>query len=942
MHGRGAMVPRLLRCVVAWLTAGMGIVAPGCRKADRAATTQVVPLAFEFAGCAAVRRGPVCEVDRARPVRLFIPNTPMRTLSVRLDGVTVSAQTGELDGGTTVVVSVVGNARLLTIRSEGERIPAEGFLRIATRSEHPGLWKAEQLRREGKLDQASAELNGLIDDPSQQVRAGALRKMARIERARGRVAQAVDALDRAIAIEHKQGMISEEAEDRCALAFTHLYGARRFADARRALEGVAPLEASHPEGRVMASYYRGLLAYEAGDLRAALRAFRRTEHDALRLGMDAQRLDALPLLAEVLALLGRHDEAGAVATEAERLAPADMDACRKGSLLTNLCWIGLRAPADAGGTRAREQCSGQLAQALDLFGTACPHPQDRANVLTNLALLAFEEGKVTEAERYVTMAREATVEQDQRLEVWWIGLEAKIAAARGNHQRALAGFERLERIARSALLPEARLEAAVGRANALGALGRARQAQEAFRQAADILEEWSQFVPLGEGRETFLGRHEDLTRQHVAFLVERALRVPGAASQPRQAVFEAVRMIRAARARLVRLLRRIDALDGLDADKRARWESAVAAYRAARDVQTSRAAEDWRLPTNELVRVASLRMEDQERVRAALDEAISAVGSLAGGAAEAEPTALAPSEDTHVWLVYARLAQEWVGFAISRERARVHRLGDVDLNAAPAMLADKLLSPFADAISRATRIRVSAPGLMEGVDLHALPWNGEPLMVHRVVEFGLDIPNPRTPLPPGPHRALLIGDPRGDLASARHEAGEVDGLLRARGWTTTLLAGAQAEHRTVRSAMEQDNVTLLHYAGHGSFEGRDGWDSGFPLAGDAWLTVQDILALRRVPDIIVLSGCDTARTGSRTDTVGLGLAQAFIAMGARAVVAASRPVRDDVAAQLSRRITLHLATDPALDVSEALQAAQRDLWKARPDQDWAAFRALVP
>jgi CHAT domain-containing protein len=90
----------------------------------------------------------------------------------------------------------------------------------------------------------------------------------------------------------------------------------------------------------------------------------------------------------------------------------------------------------------------------------------------------------------------------------------------------------------------------------------------------------------------------------------------------------------------------------------------------------------------------------------------------------------------------------------------------------------------------------------------------------------------------------------------------------------------------------------------------------------------------------VLSGCETGAQRSATGAPGLGLAEAFIAAGTRAVIGASRTVRDDDAEALHLALLPALAAHPA-DAASALRDAQLSVRKSHPSADWSAFRAFV-
>jgi CHAT domain-containing protein len=265
-----------------------------------------------------------------------------------------------------------------------------------------------------------------------------------------------------------------------------------------------------------------------------------------------------------------------------------------------------------------------------------------------------------------------------------------------------------------------------------------------------------------------------------------------------------------------------------------------------------------------------------------------------------------------------------LAFAADAHQTRVVRLPD----ARP----EGLLAPFEAELAAAKRVRALPYGPVRGLDVHALPFRGAPLIAHAAVVYGLDLP----PVNKSSvnRRALLVADPRGDLRGARAEADAVEAHLK--GWTLTRLDGEAATGAAVRAALAATD--LFHYAGHGRFAGAMGWDSALPLAADARLGVDDILALPNVPAQVVLSGCETARQAADAPLEAVGLAQAFMVAGAESAIAATRPVDDTLARDLAADLYLHAGTESAED---ALRRAQTVLAQGPPGRDWAAFRVLV-
>jgi CHAT domain-containing protein len=223
------------------------------------------------------------------------------------------------------------------------------------------------------------------------------------------------------------------------------------------------------------------------------------------------------------------------------------------------------------------------------------------------------------------------------------------------------------------------------------------------------------------------------------------------------------------------------------------------------------------------------------------------------------------------------------------------------------------------------------------VDFHALPFRGDVLLAARPVVYGLDLPQPRASRPAAPPGALLLADPAGDLPGARDEARTVADALRGRRsrWAIRRLVGPQATGEAVRRALP--GTGLLHFAGHAVF---DGWDSFLPLAAGSRLTLDDVLSLDPAPAWVVLSGCETAATAPYGGVETLGLSHVFLAAGSWGVIAAARPLPDQVAAELMP--AFYRAWDSDTHPSEALRRAQLALRAADPGADWASFRAVVP
>lgn len=191
---------------------------------------------------------------------------------------------------------------------------------------------------------------------------------------------------------------------------------------------------------------------------------------------------------------------------------------------------------------------------------------------------------------------------------------------------------------------------------------------------------------------------------------------------------------------------------------------------------------------------------------------------------------------------------------------------------------------------------------------------------------------------PGP--VLVVADPQGNLPSARREASAVLQALEGRtpaGSVSTLL-GAQATSPEVRRALA--GASWLHYAGHAAFAVDDPWRSELPLAGGGRLSIGDVLALPRAPAVVALFACESGRTDARAE--GIGLAQAFLVAGSRAVFAATRPVADELAAELASQMYGNVVASPPTQPANLLRRAQLALRSRGDRRDWGAFRVLLP
>ncbi len=894
--------------VAAGLCAGLCAAVP----TDSADPTVDPPaLVVEASGCDAVGWGPVCEVGAAAVLTVWARTAPGARLAVTVGGATASDAGVASQGGWQWRLPIPpGSDAVRVVARRGSRHAAWTMaLRPSTRA--PALERAEGLRKTSPAE-AEAIAATLVDAPDLRSRAAARGILARIRLADRDIEEAMKGLKDAATLHRAAGWPSEALRDDLALAFAATTVARDFRAAREALRDAETLLGAVPDGEARVRYYAGLLGLETGDYRAASWALRQAILAAERVRSDPHVGSAASALASLEQLLGREDEGVRLLEQAERLTAELSDVCTRALIWDIAGWFRLNARVDAGSARDA------LEKALALQRQGCGWPGLAAQILTDLAVLATREGTPDKALALLAEARAAQPQADPKTRAWWLDVEGQIALTQGNAAAALHTYERLSELAAAAGLPEAELRAALGRARALEALGRS-EVGSAYDDAEHLLERRALLVPAHEGRLGFFSTFDDIARSAVACFLE--------GDPARAAAFA-----RRALVRNLALLRWADRVASLSSDERARWDAAVAAYGRGRKALEDEAQADWKLSEDDLARAASARKARGDALLRALDEAIA---GLRGSAERPGEVALQPPSEGELLLVVHEVPTGLAVFGVTRGGARAVRLGPASGGASLAARAAEMLERFHAEIRGATQIRVEAPSSFDAVDFHALPFDGAPLLASVRVVYGFF--GGGAPAREGAAGSLVVGDPRGDLAAARREAAAVEASLEGARLRVEALVGPAATHAAVDDRLRRGDLSLFHYAGHGFFGGESAWGAGLPLAAGSVLSAGDILTLPRAPEVVVLSGCETARAEPSQSDAGLGLAHAFLVAGSRVVVASPRNVRDRAAAAFSGALYASTGEDWIERSRRASLAVRAQL----PTEDWAAFRTLV-
>ncbi|HEX4953750.1 MAG TPA: CHAT domain-containing protein [Thermoanaerobaculia bacterium] len=900
--------------------------------------TSLPRLPVELAGCETFFRpdGP-CALGDGRTLTLWLQPPAGTKVQVWMGGRRLDEEALQVEGGQRFHLRLPGKAgRLDVLVGPKGTQPTAAWSVVVVEGVEPA-WMNEVRRL---VAQATSEARELAKRLLRE-QLGASRPLDRdyaadalalIEGEDGRPDESLALARQAVEGHRVAGRWSAEAYRACYLAHS-LIQQSRFGEARQVLAELKPPPGSPAaEPRFQLAYHRGLLAQKTGDWRAALTELEAAVSLARRLGLTELGWKAGQTLALQLRLLGRAREAADLFARLDAEAPADAQPCDRAEFLNNEAWDRLLAlEAEEAGVADPasliEKAWVLLAEA-ERGGRACRnHIGKRANNRFNLALAHWHAGRLTEARRALqeSLDEQRGAGRTPRLESWQLDLEGRLSLAEGRPELALATFRRLEESAESQASPDGLWRAAFGAARAQQAAGRADEALAALERAEDLSEAQLRAVPVHQGRESFLTQRAAATRLAVALLVAEGRSE------------EALASVRRARSSVLRALatrERFQSLGDLP-DGRVLLESALEVYAAKRAEAARSAGQAASLPADERDRVREVAAHLEGEALAVLDQAL-------WGRSAATRSRLPDLPAATLTLAFfpAGEGDSWWSFAADRggvTAARVERAAA----ATPQGLASRLLEPFTSRIRAARRVRVLPWGELRGVDFHTLPFDGGVLLDGRQVVYGLDLSVAgERRAPPSLDRVLIVSDPLRNLPSAQREAEAVRQAV-ARRWPDTVIYQLSMEGaRGPELLRSLPAASLLHFAGHGTFAGRGGWDSALQLAAGTRLTVGDVLALPRVPQWVVLSACEGAASEADAPLEGLSIAHAFVIAGSGTVLAATRPVRDGTARALFAE--LYGRFRPGADLAEALRQAQLALRERLPGEDSASFRVLEP
>jgi CHAT domain-containing protein len=195
-------------------------------------------------------------------------------------------------------------------------------------------------------------------------------------------------------------------------------------------------------------------------------------------------------------------------------------------------------------------------------------------------------------------------------------------------------------------------------------------------------------------------------------------------------------------------------------------------------------------------------------------------------------------------------------------------------------------------------------------------------------------------------RPLFVAVSAGTLKPALPNASaEVEAVARLYS-TPVVLDGSDATRPRLIKALRV--ADLFHFAGHAEVNQYRPADSFLCLAATAGesdaevLKISDIVAMKILPRIVILSACSTAQSVTLGQD-GLTLAEAFLLAGTQVVVGTLHPVTDRIAKEFSKRFHESLAA--GIRPAQATARAQRSLANDRDKElnspsGWGAFQIM--
>ncbi|QDT37411.1 CHAT domain-containing protein [Stratiformator vulcanicus] len=197
-------------------------------------------------------------------------------------------------------------------------------------------------------------------------------------------------------------------------------------------------------------------------------------------------------------------------------------------------------------------------------------------------------------------------------------------------------------------------------------------------------------------------------------------------------------------------------------------------------------------------------------------------------------------------------------------------------------------------------------------------------------------------------KVLLIFDPTDDLPGAEKEGIWIyDVLRKLPGVKVEIRREEKATLSKVREDLNSGEFDVMHYAGHSFFDPNDRANSGLVLA-DGVLRGSDLLALERLPALVIFNSCESARIRRRDAENGpsvqrqlrenVGVAEALFRGGIGQFIGTYWPVDDSAAEVFARTFygSVLGRDEETASVGQAVAAARRAVHEVH-SYEWANY-----
>ena len=725
-----------------------------------------------LAGCEEVGEGPTCELAENPKLTLWVETDWDARVTVRQGSTALSVDERQDGDGRRITVQPRSAPDSLTV-SVG-RWPRTRTWRLGLRPTNQlvAVWRLE-VEHDRKLKLYARARQRLEEQlrnrplPA-ELRAELTRLLATLAVEQDAAPEAKRLYREAIALDKKAGLISREMDDKLALSAI-LARVGETAEAATLARECLESSSFYVAPKMAAAYQLGMISARRGESFAALAALAQGARWAHRLNAETEEVGLAIAMNEILLDVGHLKEARTILAELQKTSH---DSTSQIHILTALGEsLLLEEERQHGSSHLQRahtlaEVQAPLVEALALTATS-QTPRLKGAVLLDLAQSSLLYEDVAQTHEWLSQAGAALAEKpDEELKMRAIALAGRLALREKSPKSALLRAAELSYLEKEHDHQEFQWQALSIAAEALDDDQRPAEALEKYRAAEELLTR--RYLAGTSGRNR--GWHERSTALYVDLLLRQGDRA------------QAFAVARRARLRFLGAWALKRSLAQLNGDERQRWDTATAEYREGRE-SAERLFKAYDVaPLSEQIALQKQIQLQAFRLRANRDRTTQ----LLFPPDRSATIELAQPRADELLFGCFPVRKDWACFAQNDQVLLTAHVEDLNPAASRDELSRALLAPFASQIRAARSIRVLAYGSMQQIDIHRLPWDGQPLDQTHTVVYALDLP-PRSPLPKTdfdiyPRRAVVSGDPLGRFPQIRRASSEITRELQSRGW----------------------------------------------------------------------------------------------------------------------------------------------------------------